>query len=256
MGSSVANDENGVSKTLPWWLTGVLVAGIAGFISLAVLISRHPAVSSLDYHLLTDVTDQRTPWLTVVARIVTSLGTAVVLYPLLAAAGGLHWWRRGRAWPGIAALCWLWLGQAARLSINQQIARPRPPQALRLVAAGGYAFPSGHTTSATIGYGLLAVLVIGMLPVGRRWLRAFPTVIAVCAAVAVGFSRVYLGVHWPSDVAGGWVLGVAWLALGGLAVALIPRRGSPLADLLSGAAANRATCESARSDANAPGREE
>jgi undecaprenyl-diphosphatase len=149
-----------------------------------------------------------------------------VLYPLLAAAAGLHWWRRGRAWPGIAALCWLWLGQAARLPINQQIARPRPPQALRLVAAGGYSFPSGHTTSATIGYGLLAVLVIRMLPVGRRWLRALPTVIAVCAAVAVGFSRLYLGVHWPSDVAAGWALGVAWLALGGLAAALIPRRGS------------------------------
>jgi membrane-associated phospholipid phosphatase len=243
MGGSVANDENAVSVTLPWRLLGVLVAGIAGFISLAVLISRHPTATSFDYRFLTDVTDQRTPWLTVVARGVTSLGTAVVLYPLLAAAGGLHWWRRGRAWPGIAALCWLWLGQAARLSISQQIARPRPPQALRLVAAGGYSFPSGHTTSATIGYGLLAVLVIRMLPVGRRWLWVLPAVIAVCAAVAVGFSRMYLGVHWPSDVAAGWALGVAWLALGGLAAALIPRRGSPMAAPSSGAAANPATSE-------------
>jgi membrane-associated phospholipid phosphatase len=240
---SVANDENAVSNALPWALAGALLAGLAGFLTLAFVMSRHPSLSSFDYRFLTDVTGQRSPWLTVAARGVTKLGTELVLYPLLAAAGGLHWWRRGRAWPGIAALVWLWLGQAARLSISQQIARPRPPQALRLVDAGGYSFPSGHTTSATIGYALLAVLVIRLLPANRRLLRSLPVVLAVSAAVAVGFSRVYLGVHWPSDVAAGWSLAVAWLALGGLAIAFISRRNSALAALWSDAATNRGTSE-------------
>jgi membrane-associated phospholipid phosphatase len=236
------------------WLVGALVLGSAAFLTLACVISQHPGPASLDYRLLTHVTDQRSAWLTDVSKGATKLGTELVLYPLLAAAGGLHWWRRGHVLPGVAALGWLWAGQVVRLSINQQIARPRPPLALRLVIAGGHSFPSGHTTSATIGYGLLAVLVIRLWPGNRRWFPVVVTLLAVGLALAVGVSRVYLGVHWPTDVVAGWILGLTWLALGTLGSTLIARRGSAAAALLSGEAAIPDPSQSARNDANPGGR--
>ena len=108
-------------------------------------------------------------------------------------------------------MLWLATGQLIRLGINQAVARARPAEDLHLVAAGGYAFPSGRTTTATIGYGLVAVLLIVLLPTERR-----PVVIGAAALVgAVGHSRIYLGVHWPTDVMGGWALGVTWLCLAG-----------------------------------------
>jgi membrane-associated phospholipid phosphatase len=241
MVGSVANNENliadrvakpspgqeptiqGLSPRLAWFGAAVAVA-IAVFVTLACLVSRHPGTSSLDWRLITDVTGDRTASLNSTARAVTKLGTQIVLYPLIAAAAGLHWWRRGTAWPGISALLWLWAGQVVRTSINQSIARTRPPQELRLVGAGGYSFPSGHTASATIGYALLAVLVVRLIPAAGRWWRVLVVAAATILAVAVGLSRVYLGVHWPSDVAAGWVFGVAWLALGGLGITLGVRR--------------------------------
>jgi membrane-associated phospholipid phosphatase len=222
----------------------LLACCIAGFVTLALLVPRHSAATLWDYRLITDVAHNRADSLTTLARGVTSLGTEAVLYPVLAAAGGLHWWRRGRALPGIGALVWLWAGQLVRFSISQQIARARPPMALRLVNAGGFSFPSGHTTSATIGYALLAALVVHLIP-ARHW-RAAVLAFAVVVVAAVGCSRVYLGVHWPSDVIGGWLLGIAWLALGGLGLVLIHRQGrqqNPALAPLSGEAANRATSE-------------
>ena len=78
--------------------------------------------------------------------------------------------------------------------------------------AGGYAFPSGHTTTATVGYGLAAALLIVLFP----RVRAVIAVAAVVLIAGVGLSRTYLGVHWPTDVLGGWALGTSWLALGAL----------------------------------------
>jgi membrane-associated phospholipid phosphatase len=260
MSGSVANDENAIAVTPPAkprpsptgapirrFLTPVSAAGallcvcVAGFVTLALLFSRHPTATSLDYRLITDVAADRAGWLTPLARTVTTLGTEIVLYPLLAAAGCLYWWKSGRALPGIAVLVWLWAGQLVRLSLSQQIARARPPLALRLVGASGLSFPSGHTTSATIGFGLLGALLL-RLTRARHWRRAVIVSATLIVAAAVGCSRVYLGVHWPSDVLGGWLLGLAWLALGGLVLALIrlPRRTRGAAPL-SDEAANPAT---------------
>jgi undecaprenyl-diphosphatase len=111
-------------------------------------------------------------------------------------------------------------GQLVRTAINRTIARPRPPDALHLVNASGYAFPSGHTATATMAYGLLAVLLAMSFPRGR-WIFA---AIALVLAVGVGLSRVYLAVHWATDVAGGWLFAVAWLTLAGLIASLSRRR--------------------------------
>jgi undecaprenyl-diphosphatase len=95
-------------------------------------------------------------------------------------------------------------------SLKALIQRPRPDQALALLPAAGSSFPSGHTFICVTYYGLLAGLLVQRLrsPVAR---------IAICFAAAcwvmiVGVSRVYLGAHWPTDVAGSMLLGAAWIA--------------------------------------------
>jgi undecaprenyl-diphosphatase len=88
--------------------------------------------------------------------------------------------------------------------------RPRPEFADPLVFGMSGAFPSGHTADAAMFYGMLAYLIIRAT---RRvgWFTA-PVLLAIVAAV--GFTRAYLGVHWLSDVVGGWLFGFAWVALG------------------------------------------
>ncbi len=193
-------------------IAAACAATLAGlFSALTVTVSAHPERGAVDSRLLSTVANHRSGALTALAKVTTTLGTGYVVYPVLAAAGVILWWRRGRWLPGAAALAFLLAGQGVRLAVNRGVARPRPPQSLHLVNAWGDAFPSGHTTTATIGYGLTALLLLKLASSGRR--RYLMWAPAVVIAACVGGSRVYLGVHWPSDVLGGWLLGAAWVAL-------------------------------------------
>jgi len=99
-------------------------------------------------------------------------------------------------------------------------ARPRPPAATQLVAEPSYALPSGHSLSSMVVVGILAVVVTRML---HSALRRILTVSAAALVIAtIGVSRLYLGVHWLTDVLAGWSLGGAWLSL--CTVALVYRR--------------------------------
>jgi undecaprenyl-diphosphatase len=115
-----------------------------------------------------------------------------------------------------------WLASAlGAQALKLLFARARPSFPYTLAALPSPAFPSGHAMNAVIVWGLLAVVAARRFPAARR--------VAIAAAgllaVAAGLSRVYLGVHWPSDVLGGWAAGAAILA--------------PLAAALPGAARAR-----------------
>ncbi len=95
--------------------------------------------------------------------------------------------------------------------VKDSVARPRPTMD-PLVPAPGYSFPSGHTLTSTATYGLMAIVA------WRSRLSLHARRLAVVAGVVipllVGLSRIALGVHWPTDVLAGWLMGTAFVALG------------------------------------------
>jgi undecaprenyl-diphosphatase len=101
-------------------------------------------------------------------------------------------------------------GALLNLALKAVFQRARPELDAPLMTALGWSFPSGHAMAAMVAYGMLAYLAV--MRFGRP---AAPFIVAAACAVvlAVGFSRVYLGVHYFSDVVGGFLSGIAWLAV-------------------------------------------
>ncbi|HEX2298373.1 MAG TPA: phosphatase PAP2 family protein [Pseudonocardiaceae bacterium] len=174
-------------------------------------------LTSLDAPVSSAVIAARRPWLSEFFEVVTWAGSAAVLLPLVALAG-LHLHRRTGSW---RPLIFLGTGLCGAMMVSTLIklavARPRPPVVMALVDTVGYAFPSGHATAAAAGWLALAAAL------AARTSRSTPKLLLVSAAVLitglVGLSRVYLGVHEPTDVLGGWALGALWV----LAVAVVLR---------------------------------
>jgi undecaprenyl-diphosphatase len=163
-------------------------------------------VGSSEVGIVRDLAADRSPQLTVVAKAVTWLGSAFVLVPL-ALAWCLLLLRAGARRE--AAFVALSLGGAMLISwsIKLLVSRPRPPVE-HLQHVMGWSFPSGHATQASAFWVSLALTLpaAGAPPALVR-----PAVaLAALIALAVAWSRVYLGVHYPSDVAAGLLLGAGW----------------------------------------------
>jgi undecaprenyl-diphosphatase len=165
-------------------------------------------IESLDRRILLAIAAHRTAALNGPAVDVTALGSSTVI-ALLATTGVLILgWLNGDRW-GAAYLGLGSLGAGLGSAILKQlIARPRPTIIPRLVEVSESSYPSGHSFAATSFYLLLMFLAF------RRYRSARARgVLAACAFVVIAgvcASRLYLGVHYPSDVLGGALLGAAW----------------------------------------------
>ena len=161
----------------------------------------------------------RTPALTDSFRAITHLGGATVIVPVALVVVVLLLWRRQRL---LAFGLVLAAGGTAVLvgAIKVLVDRGRPAPIDRLASASGASFPSGHSAVAIAFYGALAWIVVKPLP--GRGVRIVVCAGALALGMLIGFSRVYLGVHWASDVLSGWLLGLAWLAVTIAFCALVP----------------------------------
>jgi undecaprenyl-diphosphatase len=147
------------------------------------------------------------PALRAAAYFFTALGEPVVL--ITAGAAVLLWlWYAGRGRLGLALFVIAMLGRGLSELQKYWIARPRPTLDPHLVLVKNSSFPSGHAASSMIFYTTMALA----LTVGARWHRV-AVAGAILLSLLIGASRVMLGVHWPSDVIGGWSFGLLWVLL-------------------------------------------
>jgi undecaprenyl-diphosphatase len=117
-----------------------------------------------------------------------------------------------RQWNHLAMWLIAWLGaelltQALKLSFH----RPRPVVPNPLLKAADFSFPSGHASVSLVVYGMLAFFIL--LQLRSQLLKALVIVVTVLLVLMIGISRLYLGVHYFSDVAAGYVMGVIWLTV-------------------------------------------
>jgi membrane-associated phospholipid phosphatase len=194
----------------------VLAAGAAAVLTLGGLFAEvteavvdQGDVTALDRSVLGWLAEQRGPRLTAVQVGITNLGStlalaAVLLVAVTAVAVRLRSWR-----PVAVALIGAGGIQLLVFALKVFIGRARPDRAGRLVDVTGFSFPSGHSAGALVCFGLLAWLVC--MATRNRTIQTTAWLAAAMLTAAVGLSRAYLGVHYPSDVIGGWILGGTWL---------------------------------------------
>jgi undecaprenyl-diphosphatase len=179
-------------------------------------------------------------------RVLSTIGSAYVYFPLFALVAGWLLWRRR---PRLAVFVVVTMAGSVALNALVKLAvhRARPVLPDPVAHANGLSFPSGHAQSATVAAGVLALLALPHL--GRAG-RVAVVAAGVSWVVVIGFARVSLGVHFVSDVLAGAALGVAWVAAMTAAFRAWRREGRAAA--VSDGGARSGGASSPRTDAPSP----
>ncbi len=162
------------------------------------------------------------PWLAQTAMDITALGgPTVMVLATMAVVGYLVLERRyGAMWLVLIATSG---GSALVLILKQVVNRPRPMLVPHLTSGPMASFPSGHSTMAAVVYLTLGTLLARLMR--RKRLKLYFVMVAMVLTLLVGVSRVFLGVHYPTDVLGGWTLGLVWAVICWLVARWLQRRG-------------------------------
>jgi undecaprenyl-diphosphatase len=200
-------------------VTGVLVA-IAGSIETGPL-------RRADELVLRWFEARRGPLIDSLMLQVTTLGDGIVVLMIVIVAS-VFLWLSGHRWSVYVLLLAVAGGQLVNNLLKLAFGRPRPDAVEWLGHASTQSFPSGHAMSAILTYGSVAYLAGRLGP--RPALRHVIGLAAALLVIAIGVSRVHLGVHYPSDVIGGYIAGGVWLVFVAASVSALrffaPRRPS------------------------------
>ena len=210
-------DRANATKSAPKIVLWHLIIGIALSILCTVVFVKifdfvkdtGKDVTPFDRSLLFFMYHHRAPWLTEAAEWLAHMGSPPVIVGMAALAGvvGLIWRKvRGAAWTlPIAVIGAGIIIQGVKLFVQ----RPRPSFFAPLLHEAGFSFPSGHSLIAMVVYGLLGYFALHLFK--NVALRLLVRIVTVSIVILIGVSRVYVGVHYPTDVLAGWTAGVPWL---------------------------------------------
>ncbi|TKT77379.1 phosphatase PAP2 family protein [Aquamicrobium sp. LC103] len=230
MDKSVTNLVRGMTDTrlatLPVLLVALFASGVYIFLAIADEVSENEIAGVDNYLLLlfrnpADPSDPIGPsWMAETVAEITALGGYPVIVVLVAAVVGFLLVSR-KYGPALFVLLSISSGAAVSHLLKLFYERPRPDVVDHLVTIHTASFPSGHATLSTLVYLTLAALLMRLVTEFR--VRVYVMAVAILLSLAAGISRIYLGVHWPSDVAAGWALGAAWASLSWLAISALRR---------------------------------
>ncbi|MCX4092111.1 phosphatase PAP2 family protein [Nocardia sp. alder85J] len=182
----------------------MLTAGVA---ELTDNVVDRDGATGIDTTTMNWVVPHRTGWLTPIAKAISDLGDTTTMAAVAAAA--CAWFAYRRRWPQLLLTGTATAGAGLIVvTLKAIVGRQRPPVVDRLVTETNQSYPSGHTLGSTVVVGVLTALVI--LAVRRRAVQIAVGVTAAAFVTLVGLSRLYLGVHWPTDVLAGWAIGTLW----------------------------------------------
>ncbi|MGH3796645.1 MAG: phosphatase PAP2 family protein [Pseudonocardiaceae bacterium] len=185
-------------------------------------VEDRTGLSTLDPAVTGWFVDHRSAALTAAAKLVSDAGGTVAM-GVLALLGVIFLaWRRHWSAAGLVAVAAL--GAALLVSVMKQVlGRMRPPLVDHLVLETNASLPSGHALGSAVVLGILAAVALGV--VRRPAARVAVVAIVVALVAVIGLSRLYLGVHWGTDVLTGWLLGAAWLSVCVTALSVIRQGG-------------------------------
>jgi undecaprenyl-diphosphatase len=202
--------ENALAATLIVGLAALALAAVAVG-TLVDDVTDGDGVAVLDHPVARFVATHRALPLTTVMKAVSMAGGPIGITGIALAAGlimGIAW----RSWTPAIVLSVTDAGVIGlTIVFKAALGRARPPLAQAVAAADGFGFPSGHAATAAAVCGAAAWLCSTRM---RSWrVRTAVWAGAAMLAALVGISRVYLGVHWTTDVIGGWFFGILWMAV-------------------------------------------
>jgi undecaprenyl-diphosphatase len=215
-------------ELVPLLIVALIAGGAWAFMEVADEVAEGE-MTALDQRLLLALRtkDEHKPigpeWVQEAARDVTALGGVTVLAILTAAAAGFLT-LQGKRSAALLVLLAIGSGALAGTVLKKGFARERPALVSHETQVYTSSFPSGHSMLSAVTYLTLGALLMRLYR--PMHLKAYILVLAISLTVLIGASRVYLGVHWPTDVLGGWTAGATWAMLWWLVAWCLQRRGA------------------------------
>jgi undecaprenyl-diphosphatase len=186
-----------------------LIAAIWLFGALAEDVATGDPITILDIRFSVWLHQHSSASITILMRVITELHSLWVV-SLITLALCAYWWARGLRHRVNTLIMAVFGGMLLNLLLKHLFLRARPQFENPILTLTTYSFPSGHTMMATVFYGTICWFVVSRPSLGRLSWLAIP--LALVLITLVGFSRIYLGVHYLSDVLGAMAEGLAWLA--------------------------------------------
>ncbi|WP_430335478.1 phosphatase PAP2 family protein [Rhodococcus sp. ACT016] len=205
------------------YLSAALRAGglVVAMAVLAVQVHDGGWLTGRDAALTSWFVAHRTATLDGAAMAVTDLGSPAATVVLAVAVAALFAWRSRSLVPAVALIGTVGAAAVSSAALKALIGRDRPSASLQRIVETDHSFPSGHVTGTATLLGMIVVIAaVGLSPRVRTLLA----LLAGCATVVVAATRVYLGVHWLTDVIGGALVASFWITIGATALRVVEDR--------------------------------